>query len=43
MEIGLVKPKEVLVDWDEAKIKATNFNRRERDHSSTLTETVKEA
>ena len=26
MEIGWTKPKEALVDWDDAKIKATNFN-----------------
>ena len=28
MEIGQTKPKEVSVDWDDAKIKATNFNSR---------------
>ena len=28
MEIGWVKPKEASVDWDEAKIKAANFNSR---------------
>ena len=28
MEIGWVKPKEALADWDEAKIKAANFNSR---------------
>ena len=28
VEIGWTKPKEVLVDWDEAKIKAANFNSR---------------
>ena len=28
VEVGWVKPKEVPVDWDEAKIKATNFNSR---------------
>ena len=28
MEIGWVKPKEALVDWDVAKIKAENFNSR---------------
>ena len=28
VEIGWVKPKEAPVDWDEAKIKATNFNSR---------------
>ena len=26
MEIGWTKPKEALTDWDDAKIKATNFN-----------------
>ena len=26
VEIGCSKPKEVLADWDEAKIKAANFN-----------------
>lgn len=28
VEIGWTKPKEALVDWDEAKIKAANFNSR---------------
>ena len=28
MEISWVKPKEMPVDWDEAKIKAANFNSR---------------
>ena len=28
MEIGWTKPKEALTDWDNAKIKATNFNSR---------------
>ena len=28
VEIGQIKPKEVLTDWDEAKIKAANFNSR---------------
>ena len=28
VEIGWTKPKEAPVDWDEAKIKATNFNSR---------------
>ena len=28
MEIGWVKPKEALVNWDKAKIKAVNFNSR---------------
>ena len=28
MEIGWTKPKEVPADWDEAKIKAVNFNNR---------------
>ena len=29
MEIGWTKPKEVLTDWDDAKIKVANFNSRE--------------
>ena len=28
LEIGWVKPKEALADWDEAMIKAANFNSR---------------
>ena len=28
IEIGWTKPKEAPADWDEAKIKATNFNSR---------------
>ena len=28
VEIGWTKPKEMPVDWDEAKIKAANFNSR---------------
>ena len=28
VEIGWTKPKEASADWDEAKIKATNFNSR---------------
>ena len=28
VEIGWTKPKEALADWDEAKIKAANFNSR---------------
>ena len=28
VEVGWIKPKEVLVDWDEATIKAVNFNSR---------------
>ena len=28
MEIGWTEPKEVLADWNDAKIKATNFNSR---------------
>ena len=28
MEIGWTKPKEAPVDWDDAKIKAANFNNR---------------
>ena len=28
VEIGWTKPKEVLADWDDAKIKVANFNSR---------------
>ena len=28
MEIGWTKPKETSADWDDAKIKAANFNSR---------------
>ena len=28
VDIGQTKPKEVSADWDDAKIKATNFNSR---------------
>ena len=28
IEISWIKPKEALTDWDEAKIKAANFNNR---------------
>ena len=28
IEVGWIKPKEAPVDWDEAKIKAENFNSR---------------
>ena len=28
LEIGWTKPKEVLADWNDAKIKAANFNSR---------------
>ena len=28
VEVGWIKPKEALVDWDEARIKAANFNNR---------------
>ena len=28
VEIGWTKPKEAPTDWDDAKIKATNFNSR---------------
>ena len=28
MEIGWTKPTEALADWDDTKIKATNFNSR---------------
>ena len=54
MEIGWTKPKEVLANWDEAKIKAANFNNRalnalfsamsnEEFKKISLTETTKEA
>ena len=54
MEIGWTKPKEVLADWDEAKIKAANFNSRALNalfsvvinkefKKISLTETAKEA
>ena len=29
VEVGWIKPKEVPVDWDEATIKAVNFNSRD--------------
>ena len=29
MELGWTKPTEASVDWDDAKIKATNFNSKE--------------
>ena len=28
VKIGWTKPKEALIDWNDAKIKATNFNSR---------------
>ena len=28
VEIGWIKPKKVLANWDDAKIKAVNFNNR---------------
>ena len=54
MEIGWTKPKEALIDWDNAKIKATNFNSRalnaifnaitnEKFKKISSTETTKEA
>ena len=54
MEIGWVKPKEVPADWDEAKIKAVNFNSKalkalvsavtnEKFKKISLIETAKEA
>ena len=54
VEIGWTKPKKVLADWDEAKIKAANFNSRalnalfnvvtnEEFKKISLTETRKEA
>ena len=54
VEIGWTKPKEAPTDWDDAKIKATNFNNRalntlfsavvnEEFKKISSTETVKEA
>ena len=54
VEIGWTKSKEALVDWDDAKIKAANFNSRalnaifsavtnEEFKKISLTETAKEA
>ena len=54
MEIGWTKPKEVPVNWDDAKIKAANFNSRalnalfsavmnEESKKISSTETAKEA
>ena len=54
VEIGWTKPKEVLADWDEAKIKAVNFDSRalnalfsavtnEKFKKISYTETAKEA
>ena len=54
VEIGWTKPKEALADWDEAKIKAVNFDSRalnalfsavtnEKFKKISSTETVKEA
>ena len=54
IEIGYSKPKEALADWDDAKIKATNFNSRalnvlfsvimnEKFKKISSTETTKEA
>ena len=54
VEIGWTKPKEALADWDEAKIKAANFNSKalnaifstvtnEEFKKISSTETVKEA
>ena len=54
MEIGWTKPKEALTDWDNAKIKAINFNSRalnaifnaitnEKFKKISSTETTKEA
>ena len=54
MEIGWTKPKEASIDWDDAKIKATNFNSRalkalfsvvtnEEFKKTSSIETVKEA
>ena len=54
MEIGWTKPTEASADWDDAKIKATNFNSRalnalfnaiinEEFKKISTTETAKEA
>ena len=54
MEIGWTKSKEVPAEWDDAKIKAANFNSRalnalfsamtnEEFKKTTLTETAKKA
>ena len=54
MEIGWVKLKEALIDWDEVKIKAANFNNialnalfnavtNEEFKKISLTKTAKEA
>ena len=54
MEIGWTKPKEASIDWDDAKIEATNFNNRalkalfsvvtnEEFKKTSSIETVKEA
>ena len=54
VKIGWTKPKEMLADWNEAKIKATNFNSRalnalfsaitnEEFKKISFTETAKEA
>ena len=54
VEIGWTKPKEASADWDEAKIKATNFNSKalnalfsavtnEKFKKISSTETAKEA
>ena len=54
VEIGWTKPKEAPADWNEAKIKAANFNSRalnalysvvtnEKFKKISLTETAKEA
>ena len=54
IEIGWTKPKEAPADWDDAKIKAVNFNSRalnalfsavtnEKFMKISLTETTKEA
>ena len=54
VEIGWTKPKEVLADWDDAKIKVVNFNNKALNaifsvvtnkefKKISLTETAKEA
>ena len=32
VKIGWTKPKEALIDWNDAKIKAANFNSRDLNH-----------
>ena len=43
VEIGWTKPKEALADWDDAKIKAANFNSRAMNNlfSAIMNEEIK--